>query len=94
MGDFPTPAEHGEAMAQIAAEGGAQAIELVTTLMEYNARIDFDMMTKLYEGMEADRDRWMARALEAENQLDLVQYRFNRLFGRSPILGLDPFDEE
>lgn len=64
------------ALTAIGDQGGIEALALVGTFMQANAEADAKLMRSLYEGLEADRDRWKNRALAAEGQLAAVESRF------------------
>lgn len=67
-GEVPTPAQNGEAMQRIGEES-LEAAGLVFGLLDHSARQRETLEQQLYEGMEADRDRWKKRALDAERRL-------------------------
>lgn len=68
-----------EAVTKVAEES-PEASGLLAALMATNADHLASLQTSLYEGMEADRDRWRERAIEAETRLLRAQDRILELF--------------
>jgi len=66
----------GDAVEAVAREGGPEAANLLTTLMERNRR-DIEWAENIVkEGLERDVEFWKDRALMAEAELAAVQAAF------------------
>lgn len=80
-----------EAVATIGREGGPEATGLLVALMDWNARERAGVLAMVLESTEADRDRWKARALDAERHLRAIEGRVWSLL-REPDPRWDPDD--
>lgn len=73
-----------DAYKAIGEEGGTDALALVATCMEQNARHLDHIETGLRASIEADRDRWKRRAIDAEAQLAAIERRMMGLLFAPP----------
>lgn len=80
-----------EAVTTIGREAGPEATGLLVALMDANARSLDRTLEMVREGIEMERDRWKARALEAERHLRVIEMRVMGLL-REPDPSWDPED--
>jgi len=81
-----------DAVTTIGREAGPEAAGLLVALMDQNERHTAGIMASVLQSTEEDRDRWKARALEAERHLTIIEVRVLGLL-RVPDPRWDPYDE-
>lgn len=78
-----------EAVTAIGQKAGPEATGLLVALMEQDRRhIDW-VDEQIRGGLEAERDRWKARALDAERHLAVIEARIMGLLSEPDF---DPYD--